>query len=109
MLRLIQGFAADDEAMGRDAYFEAGPGQNFLSTAHTLRHYRTANYQPAIIEAGPYETWKEAGSPTQAERATRRWKTMLAEYEPPPMDAAIAEALSEFIARRKAGMSDAWY
>lgn len=109
MLRLIEGFPVDAEAMGRDAYVEAGPGQNFLSTAHTLRHYRTANYQPAILEAGPYETWLENGAPTLAERATRRWKTMLADYEPPHMDAAIAEALVDFIARRKAAMPDAWY
>lgn len=109
MLKLIQGFPADAEAMGRDAYHEAGPGQNFLSTGHTLRHYRTANYQPAIVEAGPYETWKEAGSPTLAERATRRWKAMLADYQAPPIDPATAEALEDFVARRKAAMPDAWY
>ncbi|MGE0566292.1 MAG: trimethylamine methyltransferase family protein [Pseudolabrys sp.] len=109
MLRLIGGFATDAEAMGRDAYHEAGPGQNFLSTSHTLRHYRSANYQPDLVEAGPYETWKEAGSPTLAQRAGRQWKTMLADYERPPMDEAIAEALADFIARRKAEMPDAWY
>ena len=109
MIRLIQGFPVDVEAMGRDAYFEAGPGQNFLSTGHTLRHYRTANYQPGIPEAGPYETWKEAGSQTLAQRATPRWQAMLADYQPPYMDAGIAEALTDFITRRKAEMPDAWY
>jgi trimethylamine--corrinoid protein Co-methyltransferase len=109
MLRLIQGFPTDAEAMGRDAYHEAGPGQNFLSTGHTLRHYRAANYQPEIPEAGPYETWLEAGSPTLAQRASRRWKAMLADYEAPAMDAGVAEALADFITRRKAEMPDAWY
>jgi trimethylamine--corrinoid protein Co-methyltransferase len=29
------------------------------------------------------------------------WKTLLADYEPPPMDEAIDEALQAFMARRK--------
>ena len=47
---MLQGFATDAEAFGRDAYQETGPGQNFLSTQHTLRHYATANFQPDIRE-----------------------------------------------------------
>ncbi|WP_127598653.1 trimethylamine methyltransferase family protein [Nitratireductor alexandrii] len=109
MLRLIRGFATDAEAMGRDAYRETGPGQNFLSTSHTLRHFRTANHQPDIPEAGPYETWVEAGRPDLAQRANRRWKDMLAAYEAPPMDPGAAEALADFVTRRKAEMPDAWY
>ena len=34
---------------------------------------------------------------------------MLAEYEPPPIDPAIDEALRDFIERKKASMPDATY
>jgi trimethylamine--corrinoid protein Co-methyltransferase len=34
---------------------------------------------------------------------------MLAEYEAPPIDPAIDEALRDYVARGKAGMDDAWY
>jgi trimethylamine--corrinoid protein Co-methyltransferase len=37
------------------------------------------------------------------------WKKRLAEYQAPPLDAAIDEALSDFVARRKAATPDAWY
>ncbi len=109
MLTLLQGFATDAEAFGRDAYLETEPGQNFLSTQHTLRHYATANFQPDIREAGPFETWFENGSLTADQRATARWKQMLADYQQPPMDAAILAALEEFVAVRKSSMPDAWY
>ena len=56
MLRLIRGIGTDMESIGREAYREAGPGQNFLSIGHTLRHHATANYQSEIAEAGPNET-----------------------------------------------------
>ena len=109
MLRLIQGIETDPESMGRDAYLDAGPGQNFLSTGHTLRHYATANHPSELPEAGPYETWMENGAPTLEQRANGRWKAMLAAYEAPPIDPAMAEALDDFVARRKSGMADEWY
>ena len=109
MLRLIQGMETDMEAMGRDAYLEAGPGLNFLSTAHTLRYYATANYQSELPDAGPYETWMENGAPTLEQRANGRWKDMLAACEAPPIDIGVEEALDDFVARRKAAMADEWY
>ena len=42
-------------------------------------------------------------------RANRRWKKALAEYEAPPLDVAIDEALQDFMDRKKAAMADAWY
>lgn len=109
MLRMLRGFAVDSEAMGRDAYLEAGPGENFLSTAHTLRHYRDANFQPELPEAGSYETWVENGAATQERRANARWKAMLADYERPPLDEAVKDALDAYVAKRKSEMVDAWH
>ena len=109
MLRLIQGIETDPESMGRDAYLEAGPGRNFLSTGHTLRHFATANYPSELPEAGPYETWMESGAPTLEQRANARWKAMLAAYEAPPVDPGVEEAIDDFVARRKSAMPDEWY
>ena len=109
MMTMMQGFGTDDEAFGRDAYHETGPGENFLSTAHTLRHYATANFQPDIPEAGPFETWSEAGAPTADQRAETRWRQMLKDYTAPSMDDDVLAALLEFVAQRKASMPDEWY
>lgn len=109
MLKLLQGLDTDDEAFGREAYFEAGPGENFLSTSHTLRHYAAANFAPTIPEAGPYETWAENGSLTADQRASARWRQMLADYEEPPMEQGLRSLLTEFVRERKASMPDEWY
>ena len=109
MLTMLQGFSVDDEAFGRDAYHETGPGQNFLSTQHTLRHFATANFQSDIPEAGPFETWQENASPTIDQRTTSRWKQMLTDYKTPPMDKEVLAALNKFVATRKASMPDEWY
>jgi trimethylamine---corrinoid protein Co-methyltransferase len=57
----------------------------------------------------PFEKWEAAGSEDAAIRANRRWKRALAEYQAPPLDEGIDEALKEFIALKKASMQDAWY
>jgi len=42
----------------------------------------------------------EVGGKDAAQRALGVWKKALAEYEEPPMDPGIAEALDAFVARR---------
>ena len=109
MLKLLQGFDTDDEAFGRDAYYETSPGENFLSTSHTLRHYRAANFEPQISDAGPFETWVENGALTADQRATARWHQMLNDYQQPEMKPGIQAALEDFVSERKAQMPDEWY
>ncbi|MEM1200231.1 MAG: trimethylamine methyltransferase family protein [Pseudomonadota bacterium] len=109
MLKLMHGMEVSTETLARDAYGEIEPGENFLSTGHTMRHFASANFEPQVPEAGPYETWAENGGQTAAERATQRWKALLASYEAPPIDEGVDEALREFVARRKAALADEWY
>jgi trimethylamine--corrinoid protein Co-methyltransferase len=40
------------------------------------------------------------------QRANALWKKQLAEYEPPPLDPAIDEALLDYMNRRKASFAD---
>jgi trimethylamine--corrinoid protein Co-methyltransferase len=109
MLKLLQGFDTDDEAFGRDAYFEAGPGENFLSTGHTLRHYTRANFEPRVPDAGPYETWIENGALTADRRASAVWRQMLNDYRQPDMNPGTLAALEDFVSERKASMPDEWH
>ncbi len=109
LARLVAGLDIDDEQLAGEAYREAGVGSNFLGVAHTLRHYRGANYDAGLCDASPYEQWSEGGSEDMQQRAHRRWRQLLADYEAPPIDPAIDEALLDFIARRKASMPDQWY
>lgn len=109
MLRFMQGMSVDDDALPKDSYQQAGPGENFLSTSHTMRHFANCNFQPDIPDAGAYEMWVEAGRLSLEQRANRRWKDMLNSYEMPEMDDAIDEALCDFIARKKQAVPDEWY
>ncbi len=109
LLRLIQGMIVDDENLSRQSYREVEPGQNFLSTTHTVNHFAEANYESLLPDAGPYETWMDGGALTAAQRANAEWKSMLKSYQQPDLDADIRSDLHEFVAARKAMMKDEWY
>ena len=46
---------------------------------------------------------------TCQQRAFERWTQLLQDYEAPPIDPAMDEALKDFVARRKSELPDAWY
>ena len=76
---------------------------------HTLRHYETAYWDSVLDDNTPWETWDENGRIDMATRANRRWKDLLARYEPPPIDDATDTALKAFVAQRKDEMLDKWH
>ena len=98
----VKGVDLTENGQAIDAIRANGPGQHFLGTAHTLANFENAFYRSEIADNNSFEQWQEDGSLDAAQRANAIWKRMLAEYEAPPLDAAIDEALLEFIARRKA-------
>jgi trimethylamine---corrinoid protein Co-methyltransferase len=63
----------------------------------------------ALSDSNSYEQWADEGSFDMQQRAHLRWKQMLLDYEPPPMDRAVDEALLAFVAKKKRSMEDAWY
>jgi trimethylamine--corrinoid protein Co-methyltransferase len=92
----------DDDTLAFDAIADVGPGGHFFGTEHTQARYRTEFYRPMVSDWRNYETWAEQGSPEAAAKAGRLVKLFLAEYEEPPIDAAIKEELTDFVRRRSA-------
>jgi trimethylamine--corrinoid protein Co-methyltransferase len=89
-----------------DAIREVGPGKHFLGCAHTHATFETAFYRSSLADNNSFEQWEAEGSPDMAKRANGQWKRQLAEYEPPPLDPAIDEALIDYMTRRKASFAD---
>ena len=102
----VKGVDLSENGQALDAILSNGPGQHFLGSAHTQANFETAFYRAETADNNSYEQWEEDGSLDAAQRANAIWKRMLREYEAPPLDEALDEALLEFIARRKASMPD---
>jgi trimethylamine--corrinoid protein Co-methyltransferase len=105
---LCKGYDLSENGQALDAIREVGPGKHFLGCAHTQANFETAFYRSTISDNNSFEQWLAEGSLDTAQRANAIWKKMLADYEAPPLDPAIDEALQEFIAKKKASMPDAF-
>ncbi len=104
--KFARGVDVSENAQALDAILENGPGQHFLGTAHTLANFETAFYRSPVADNNSFEQWLDEGGKDSAERANAMWKQTLADYEPPPLDGEIDEALVEYMERRKASFPD---
>ncbi|MDH5456451.1 MAG: trimethylamine methyltransferase family protein [Gammaproteobacteria bacterium] len=101
MAEYLRPIAFSDDELALDAIAEVGPGGHHFGTAHTLQRYESAFYEPILSSRENFESWQEAGSKDAAMRANTIWKQMLKDYVQPPLDAAIDEALVDYVERRK--------
>ncbi len=106
---LLKGVDMSETGLALDALREVGPGSHFLGAAHTLANFETAFYRSPVADNNSFEQWQQDGSLDAARRANGIWKQMLREYEAPPLDPAIDEALVDFIQRRKSEFEDRDY
>ncbi|WP_421858254.1 trimethylamine methyltransferase family protein [Oricola sp.] len=97
----MQPYGTGPDDLAVEAIREVGPGGHFFGVQHTQDRYETAFYSPFLSDWSNYENWYDRGAVETVERANKVMKQILAEYEPPPMDAAVRDELSDFVARRK--------
>ena len=106
MHTLLAGVDLSENGQALDAVREVGPGKHFLGCAHTQANFENAFYRSPLMDNNSFEQWEAEGASDMAKRANALWKRQLAEYEAPPLDPAIDEALLDYISRRKTSFPD---
>ncbi len=97
---MLGGFTIDEDTLALDMIAEVGPGGHHFGTPHTQERFSTEFYQTFLADRQGYENWVASGSHDAARRAHDLYKDMLTHFEAPPLEASIAAALDDFVARR---------
>ena len=105
---LAQGIDMSENGQAMGAIREVGPGGHYLGCAHTQANFKTAFWRSDVLDYKPFETWDEEGARDTATLAGLKVSKMLSDYVAPPLDPAILEALTAFVARRKEELPDAF-
>jgi trimethylamine--corrinoid protein Co-methyltransferase len=99
---LVGGVDLSDNGLAIDALLDNAPGQHFLGNAHTLANFENAFWRSQLADNNSFEQWYEAGSNESVSRAHDQYRSLLAEYEAPPLDEAKEAEIVEWIDMRKA-------
>jgi trimethylamine---corrinoid protein Co-methyltransferase len=99
--RFYSGVVVDEDSLALDVIAHVGAGGHFLGEEHTRRRFKAEFYFPQLADTEAFEAWTKKGARDAHQRATDRYRKLLAAYQEPPLDAAIDEALRDFMARRK--------
>ena len=106
--RLSEGVDLSENGQAMSAIREVGPGQHYLGSAHTQANFETAFYRSSIADNNSFEQWLAEGEKTAAQRANELARNWLGMYEKPAIDPGVEEALTAFVANKKASMPDAF-
>ncbi len=106
--RLSEGVDLSENGQAMSAIREVGPGQHYLGSAHTQANFETAFYRSSIADNNSFEQWLAEGEKSAAQRANELARSWLGMYEKPAIDPGVEEALTAFVANKKASMPDAF-
>lgn len=98
--RILRGYVINEETVAMDVIEEVGPGGEFITHPHTLKHFSTELWNPRVISRDRYDQWQAKGAQTMAERANQVAKQILEGENQGELNEAVKKELQQFLADR---------
>jgi trimethylamine---corrinoid protein Co-methyltransferase len=93
--KTLQGIIVSDETLALDTIAAVGPGGNFLSQKHTLKHMRDI-FVPQFMDRRPYNEW-ETRKDDARDWALVKARKVLESHKPDPLDEKIQLEMARII------------
>jgi trimethylamine--corrinoid protein Co-methyltransferase len=94
--KTMQGIIVNDETLALDTIAAVGPGGNFLSQKHTLKHMRDL-FLPQFMDRRPYSEW-ETKKDDARDWALAKARKVLETHQPDPLDEKVSAEMAKIIA-----------
>jgi len=94
--RITGGFEINEETLALDLIDKVGPGGEYLTSEHTLKHFKE-NWSPRVFSRTPYERWEKEGKKDLASRANEKAREILKTHTPRPLDALLQAELRKIV------------
>jgi trimethylamine--corrinoid protein Co-methyltransferase len=88
----MQGMTLDAESMALELIQEIGPGGEFLTTPHTLKHFREL-WQPTLFSRQRMEGWVADGCQRLGDRLREKTLAVMAQHRPEPLPDGVVEEI----------------
>jgi trimethylamine--corrinoid protein Co-methyltransferase len=94
--RYARGIAVNDETLALDLIAELGPEGDYLSSEHTVNHYRETWY-PRLFNRNHFDGWLAEDGQTLGQRTRKRVEEILDNHKPEPLDPKIRREIEEIL------------
>ncbi len=82
--RFMRGISLDETSMAMEVIHQVGPNNDYLSTDHTLEHFRRL-WRPALFSRLGGEEWELAGGKPLGEHLRERTVAIMEQHRPEPL------------------------
>jgi trimethylamine--corrinoid protein Co-methyltransferase len=84
MRAFMAGLSLNTESLALETIHRVGPGGNYLTEEHTLRHFRQL-WQPTLWDRRRVDDWRAEGSKRMGDRLRERTVALLESHQPNPL------------------------
>jgi len=100
--RIVRGFDVDAEKIAADVVNQVGPGGNFLTETHTVRHFRQEMWIPGLSwTRQSWDGWQSEGKKTMGDRIKDQVRETLAGYNPDVMCEDLSREIDGIVNRAR--------
>ena len=92
--------------IGLDTIHEVGPGGNYLTEDHTLKHFRTEIWRPRLLNRDNPDTWREKGSLRYEDVVIAKTLEILETHQPEQLPAEVQTIINNVLQRAEEGLKD---
>jgi trimethylamine--corrinoid protein Co-methyltransferase len=92
----MQGVSFDAESLALDVIHSVGPGGDFLTARHTLKHFRDL-WQPTLMDRRRADDWVAAGSQRLGKRLRDKTLAIIEGHRPEPLSASASEEIADIL------------
>ena len=90
--RYCRGIEVNEETLALDLIAELGPEGDYLSSEHTINHYRETWY-PRLFNRNHYDGWLAEDGQTLRRRSQKMVEEILESHTPEPLDGKIKKQI----------------
>lgn len=99
----LQGIPVNDETLAVDVIRDVGHFKDFLSHDHTLKHMRTAQTHPELIDRRIRSEWQKIGGTTIYERSWEKALKILETHKPEPLPEDVQKTIRKIVEETEEG------
>lgn len=94
--RLGAGVSLDAEALALEVIHQVGPGGDYLTQSHTLKHFRDL-WQPQLLNRQRMAAWLDTGGLRLGERLREQTVALISAHKPEELPCAVQEEIDTIL------------